>query len=598
MPRRRIVSALLLATLAAGTACAACAPGSRTITLVNRCGAPLWVGAVGNRGDTSGGAKHCGANADCGPNQYCDLAITKQCTFVPADATVSGSGTPCTANTDCPASEFCYTLTRTCIALPADGNGWELTDATPQDLCVPTPWQGRFWPRTGCAFTAGKCAPGVECCETGNCLGEDNKTFSFSCRLSAVPPATLAEAALLEFPGQDTYDVSNVDGFSRPVEILPTPGTYDATQPAGTFYEPWCGRPGCVADCGDTAACSWKLDVTVCPEQMRFVVPQKCSTKADCPTAGSDCNPAGICTCAADADCAEGQVCGTSPLDGGSRTCGPYAGCYSAAKACGADPKLGAPLDCSTYTDLYGCTGAVYGGSCYTAGASDDCCGCASWSPAGTCAGGASNATWVQLAETTSLPPSPVGFAKTFHDACPTAYSFPYDDKVSTFNCAGRSADEQAGYTITFCPGGVRHGSGCTTSADCTDDDPCTVETCGPGSSCVGTPAEGFAAADCVCDQDAPAACADGFPRGVAVKREHACRRLAASQRAKRPRLKRKRERRALVQAARLFRRAERLARRLRKRPKVGEACGNALIAAMADARERAQQARHGLQVE
>jgi Thaumatin family len=595
MPRHAIVSALLAAALAAGSAHAVCPPGTRAITLVNRCGETIWAGAVGNRGNTTGGAKTCTANAQCGPNEYCDLAITKQCTFVPADATVSGSGAACTTNGDCPASEFCYTLTNKCIALPADGNGWELTDATPREVCVPTPWQGRFWPRSACAFSSGKCAAGVECCQTGNCLGEDNKTFSFACRLSAVPPATLAEAALLEFPGQDTYDVSNVDGFSRPVEISPTPGTYDATQPAGTFYEPWCGRPGCPSDCGATAACPWKLDVTVCPEQMRFVVPQTCATKADCPTAASDCNKAGICTCATDADCSDGQVCGTSPLDGGSRTCGPYAGCYSAAKACGAAPTLGAPLDCAQHTALYGCTGAVYGGSCYTAGASNDCCGCASWSPPDTCAGGASNAAWVKLAETDALPPSPVGFAKTFHDACPTAYSFPYDDKVSTFNCKGLSAEKQAGYTITFCPGGIRGGSGCTSAADCTDDDPCTVETCGPGSSCVATPAEGYAAADCVCDEDPPSACADGFPRPVARKHKQACRRLAKGDRGKKARIRKKHERRALVQAAKQFRQAEKLARKLRKRKKVDEACGDALIAAMAAARERAVQAKRNL---
>jgi hypothetical protein len=36
-------------------------------------------------------------------------------------------------------------------------------------------------------------------------------------------------------------------------------------------------------------------------------------------------------------------------------------------------------------------------------------------------------------------------------DACPTAYSFPFDDLTSTFTCRG-STSANTGYTITFCP--------------------------------------------------------------------------------------------------------------------------------------------------
>lgn len=41
---------------------------------------------------------------------------------------------------------------------------------------------------------------------------------------------------------------------------------------------------------------------------------------------------------------------------------------------------------------------------------------------------------------------TPSSYSKLFKTACPTAYSYAYDDKTSTFTCAG------ADYLITFCP--------------------------------------------------------------------------------------------------------------------------------------------------
>ena len=41
---------------------------------------------------------------------------------------------------------------------------------------------------------------------------------------------------------------------------------------------------------------------------------------------------------------------------------------------------------------------------------------------------------------------SPSDYSKIFKAACPTAYSYAYDDETSTFTCS------HADYTITFCP--------------------------------------------------------------------------------------------------------------------------------------------------
>ena len=44
----------------------------------------------------------------------------------------------------------------------------------------------------------------------------------------------------------------------------------------------------------------------------------------------------------------------------------------------------------------------------------------------------------------------PTTYSETFKAACPTAYSYAYDDATSTFTCAGATS-----YTIVFCPTGI-----------------------------------------------------------------------------------------------------------------------------------------------
>ncbi|HKA28429.1 MAG TPA: thaumatin family protein [Candidatus Binatia bacterium] len=565
---RGVRAGLVLVVLLVGLGEAAgqgCPPGARSVTLQNGCGVTLWIGAVGNRPKTIAGNDTCSSGVECNVNQYCDSAITRQCTFAPLGGTDTASTRACTTNANCAATEFCSTASHTCASLPPDGNGWEMAAGTTQTVCVPTPWAGRFWPRTGCRFSGTTCgAPGLDCCDTGSCLGEDDKTFALSCRLSAVPPATLAEPNFLAFPAEDVYDVSMVDGFNVAVEIAPVSGTFDPVAPPGTFFAPWCGRPGCAENCGEQAPCSWQLDASTCPALMQDAAPQRCTRDSDCPSPASTCDPAGVCTCRSSADCAAGQVCGTSPLNGGTRTCGPYVGCLSAAKACAADPALGAPLDCAANTDLYACTGATYGASCYTTGASSACCGCPSWSPVGTCA--ASNPRWTALAESTSLPPSTVGFAKTFHDVCANAYSYQFDDKVSTFSCRGSNASPQPDYAITFCPGG--HGVP------------------PPSDPCASIPGQGVAAVACACKRPPPPACNGTLPSGVGHRLARACTQIQGAAQAPRH-LRRNRK---LTRAIGTLGQARRVARRLARRDKTG--CDAQLVVSVTDIVQRAKLAR------
>lgn len=61
---------------------------------------------------------------------------------------------------------------------------------------------------------------------------------------------------------------------------------------------------------------------------------------------------------------------------------------------------------------------------------------------------------------TPTLPANPnwttyaLPFESLLKGACPTAYSYQYDDPYSTFTCTSASDANQIGYTITFCPAG------------------------------------------------------------------------------------------------------------------------------------------------
>jgi len=200
--------------------------------------------------------------------------------------------------------------------------------------------------------------------------------------LSGKTPASLVEFQFAGFGNKDFYDVSLVDGYNLPIAVAVQPGTF--TRGTGNSkYD--CGAPTCRSD----------LNLT-CPEPLRQTV--------------------------------NGQV----------------VGCRSAHAACNAnrnDPALA----CAANDDLYACAGGGPNsvmGSCYSPGATAQCCGCPAWSDAGTCR--ATNSKW-------ALPSLPETFAKPFKTACPDAYSFPYDDPTSTYTCAASSA-AGVGYVITFCP--------------------------------------------------------------------------------------------------------------------------------------------------
>ena len=152
-------------------------------------------------------ASGCTSDSQCGTNQHCYVKTGQcgslNCIYVPipvGNEQIVSPPVSCTSNKACASGQFCYTTTATtgtCAILPTatQGNSWQLKPTETTPLFVPTPWAGRFWPRTGCALVGSPCDP-RDAGTLSQCLDEvvanqDNVTlgnpikYSVKCRNSA-----------------------------------------------------------------------------------------------------------------------------------------------------------------------------------------------------------------------------------------------------------------------------------------------------------------------------------------------------------------------------------------------------------------------------
>lgn len=475
--------------------------GPRTLTFVNLCKQVIYVAAFGNN-DPSGtdmttntctfttpvkSPCRCKSDTDCRANEYCGQIPNRTgvacssdsdcntaegqfcdstfdpsmpecsfrlCSFVPADpnklAKEIQPTVSCSDNSACSDGEWCNTFTNTCFSLPSDGgNGWEMAmGSDPVPLTFPEPWAGRFWARTGCDTN-------TFICDTGQCNGciENGEykpgecaatTFptSLHCAVTGQNPATLAEVNMQVFMKGDFYDVSNVDSGNISIEMMVDPTTYDALNNPQAVSNTNCNQESdCVPLFG---AFIWKCDTNL----------GKCVNPFTCGSPG--CNDAGACT----AQGIQASLLSSCPWDASTDFAIPEAGCNAALKvmvngnyvgcnspnsACkSANPPPPAQLNCDgTSLDLYGCTG-TNAQSCFSTGAGANCCGCPSW--ANTAAPGScqnTNPSWTGQVEP---------LITSFNTACPTSYSFPFDDAIKLFSCQAKDDQTHLNYTITFCP--------------------------------------------------------------------------------------------------------------------------------------------------
>lgn len=237
----------------------------------------------------------------------------------------------------------------------------------------------------------------------------------------------------------------------------------------GSGGDPCSNNSNCASGMCDAGRCTASpVDFLACSEPLK--VARSCTGPEECPAL------IGF-SCAGDQDCPASTECvplGGSP--GGGKVCRQRCqGGKCTAAACSSD------ADCLTQnghpngtfsrcdTSTHQCVGTVAslfqasglnGQSCYisyyeTQTAPSASCGgcptdcedppCLPWPeppPTHTCLN--SNPDWKAIAEP---------YAALYKDVCPTAYTFPFDDPTSTFQCSGGTPNTVS-YTVTFCPSG------------------------------------------------------------------------------------------------------------------------------------------------
>ncbi|CAJ2659211.1 unnamed protein product [Trifolium pratense] len=124
---------------------------------------------------------------------------------------------------------------------PIATTGFILKPGENSTITVPAKWSGRFWGRTLCTTDS---TTGNFSCVTGDC-----GSGKLACAgRSASPPVTLAEFTLNGANDQDFYDVSLVDGYNVPMDVIPLDGSGK------------CNSTGCPTDLN--AVCPTELKVT------------------------------------------------------------------------------------------------------------------------------------------------------------------------------------------------------------------------------------------------------------------------------------------------------------------------------------------------
>lgn len=431
---------------------AALATAPRAITFDNQCSHNIQVGYVGGAvNDTAGKAIKCTADGnECPAGSSClkSSKTESQCYWtMPTSFDTARNLKPKKSST--------ITLAN------AASFGKNNTQVT---------WSGNVWAHTQCDANFANCKTAI--CPDGGCAPSTGPTG----------PVTLAEFTL-QNNAQDYYDVSVINGVNVPITMAPTKvqNVSSVYPPTGTEGDYWCGAPGSTSASNALKASSWNVGAGAAPKQLPFL------RYVDTTGFGQACNGA------SDPACPSGSVCGLSYNPNGDsgqitlNQCGKLIGWWTADEICGVNPRgySFADIDClKTLTvpggypagsypdaprevDMLLCrrnpnaakgVKGTFNHSCYSSDAkASACCGCENWAgitSTGTCT--ASNQSWQSIA----LP-----WLKPLKAAVPTAYSYPYDDKTSTFTCYQEASDKitvpspqqanKTAYTITFCPGGL-----------------------------------------------------------------------------------------------------------------------------------------------
>jgi hypothetical protein len=264
------------------------------------------------------------------------------------------------------------------------------------------------------------------------CAGTQQDCDAGKCGMTNGGPNTRAEFTLSN-TGDDFYDVTVINGLNIAVSISPSSNFSGHVRAGDDPYT--CGSPGATTSITPGGANStWDLQPP--SEHYYWVL-------------------AGGPPCASIHDCDTGLTCGLSRNIGNATefqlTCGVLLGHWTGDEVCGDDQQFGAPFNCSQPVQhgptpnsnmwtYYGCVDGI--ASCYSDNAPSTCCGCVNW--------------WEHGLE---VPPSPLTQNCTnvnpewvgamlprllwLKAACPSCYTYPFDDMSSTFVCSDMQQPEE-----------------------------------------------------------------------------------------------------------------------------------------------------------
>jgi hypothetical protein len=333
-----------------------------------------------------------------------------------------------------------------------------------------TVWSGNLWAGTdvdsGPSRTIGTAA-------SGYCATSRNSVWTvIPCTPFDGPqntPLTKAEFAFVN--STDFYDISAIHGANIPLSMEPTAGQNLGPVPSSgdpNVKNYWCTAPGSVTK-SPTALCSWQF-VPPINNGLRMSLVQHQQMPTLCGGANQSCPSGQVCGIAYDSSKGVAglyQECGNTSDRGGT---------WSAIQICTAinydnsnlntsqvSQQLKDSLNCGTgpasagNAQLFQCTG-INAGSCYKSNATTNCCGCPNWPPEYKPSGTnpntpnrcySTNPNWTSV----SYPWLPY-----LKKACPSAYSYQFDDATSTFTCSTvpNTTINATNYTITFCPDHLR----------------------------------------------------------------------------------------------------------------------------------------------
>lgn len=441
-------------------------PITRTITFVNNCNESVWIGV------TSSSAKAVDANG--GAHTFCEKNTSA------VESVISNPTYSCPTGSSCLYAESASGMhSYSCYwnAPVNPSNNYQLQsgesvvtyiESAWYDKNADVQWSGNFYGRT-------KCDPATGICQTGTCpLADSSGNGACVVNVGGTQPVTLAEITM-QPDTVDSYDVSAIPGVNLPMSFGPDP----KSQPAIDSYA--CGTAGSMSAQGTLNASTWAFPSAnfAASNATNFTIVE---------SGGSLC-PANTCS--------NSQVCGLTfnSISNGTftTTCGkviayvtpngiatiesgigstppPY---YSSSSYTWSSQPSSASnnwslfqlnlcqtnaANCNSGTSgtintgygPYTCTesnGTVHN-NFYTESANT--CGCTNWSgiatPTKNCS--SDNPAWDN-----NVQPY-ISFVKK---ACPTCYSYPYDDASSSFSCkvSGTAAQQNAnttGYVVTYCP--------------------------------------------------------------------------------------------------------------------------------------------------